>query len=66
MFRGYDAITAIAKARGVRVADFLQAFIVTASQPMTTPQSIHESSGVWRDRPVRPSAGPRSIPRSRG
>lgn len=46
VFRGDDAINALAKAHGVRVADVLQAFIVTASQSMTTPQSIHESSGA--------------------
>jgi len=46
MFRGDDAINALAKAQRVRVADLLQAFIVTTSQSMTTPQSIHESSGA--------------------
>ena len=66
MFRGYDAINALAKAHGVRVADVLQALIVTASQSMTTPRSIHESSGAYSDRPVSPGVGLRSIPRLRG
>jgi hypothetical protein len=66
MFQGYDAINALTKAHGVRVADVLQAFIVTASQSMTTPQSIYESSGAYSDSPVIPGPGPRSIPRSQG
>jgi hypothetical protein len=64
MFRGYDAINATAKVHGGQVADVLQAFIVTASQPMTMPQLPHECSGVWSNSPVSPDAGPRSIPRS--
>jgi hypothetical protein len=66
MFRGDDAINALAKAHGVRVADVLQAFIVTASQSMTTPQSIHESSGAYSDSPVSQSSGLRSISLLRG
>jgi hypothetical protein len=66
VFRGDDVINALAKAHGVRVADVLQALLVTACQPKMTPQPLHGSSGVWCDSPVSPGAGLRSIPRSRG
>jgi hypothetical protein len=51
---------------GLPLGGVLKALIITACQPKTVPQLPHESSGMCRDSPVSPGAGPRSIPRSRG
>jgi hypothetical protein len=51
---------------GLDVVVVLQALVIIACQPKTTPQPPHESSGRCRDSPLSPSVGLRPIPLLRG